>query len=77
MVIGIKPSLDPNNPFSQFYPVNVTIKAQASNGLALNAYSAYDYRQAKQLGIDAMIIGYVFMAFAILFCYGDWKELGL
>lgn len=71
MVFGLKPSS--TGTFSRFFPQNDTFVALASNGLHLHAYSRTDYTDAESLGVAATIIGYVFSAFAIIFCFGDWK----
>lgn len=75
LTIGLKPI--GTGTFSRFYPVNITIKANADNGLLLKVYQTAEYKEADSIGTAANIMGLVFISFCILFCYGDWKELGL
>ena len=45
LTIGLKPT--GNGTFSRFYPVNITIKANADNGLILKAYLTAEYKEAN------------------------------
>lgn len=75
LTIGLKPSN--TGAFSRFYPVNTTFKANADNGLILKAYLTAQYTESITIGSVAFILGLIFFCFSVLFCYGDWKELGL
>lgn len=75
LTIGLKPT--GTGTFSRFYPVNVTIKANADNGLILKTYLKAEYTEADTIGTASNIMGLVFISFCILFCYGEWKEIGL
>lgn len=79
IMFGIKPSFptSSNSILSRFAPKNDTLVATANNGLLLNAYSSTVYTQGAQLGKASFILGLVFLAFAFILCYGDWKEIGL
>lgn len=75
IMFGLKPTL--SGVFSRFYPKNDTVVAVANNGLLLNAYSPDEYTEAATIGVAAYILGFVFSALALIFCFGDWKEIGL
>lgn len=79
IMFGIKPSLaySSNLVLSRFAPKNDTLVATANNGLLLNAYSSAVYTLGTSLGQASFILGLVFLAFAFILCYGDWKEIGL
>lgn len=71
--LGLKPSASATNMFSRFNPKNDTFVATASNGLLLNAYLKNDYTESAMYKQASLVLGFIFLAFGFLFCYGDWK----
>lgn len=71
IMFGLKPSVA--GAFSRFFPKNDTVVATANNGLLLNAYSTADYTQAATMGLAARILGLIYSAMAVIFCFFDWK----
>lgn len=71
--LGLKPSASATNMFSRFNPKNDTFVATASNGLLLNAYLKNDYSESAMYKQASIALGFIFLAFGFLFCYGDWK----
>ena len=62
--------------FSQFDPVNVTTLVQSNNGLPIVTYSDWHYTISQRLNYGSFVVGWIAFAFAFIFCWMNWKELG-
>ena len=65
-----------SGPFSQFSPANTTVQVSTNNGLKINAYSTANYEFAYNISYASLIVGWIAFAFAFLFCWYEWKQLG-
>lgn len=73
-MMGLKPTASSaTNIFSRFFPKNDTFVAKADNGLYLNAYLKNDYTESKMYSQASLALGWIFLIFGLIFCFGDWK----
>ena len=62
--------------FSAFGPVNVTFVAASNNGLPIKVWADRDYTMSASVAYGYYVVGWIAFAFAFIFCWHDWKELG-